>query len=95
MRKVLRSDRGRLKDGETTVEVRFINEDGETECWLVEDFVSEHIRERVKASYIDDGVDARIANQAESINRLLDHVKYHCPRFADRSGNCGYQWRGK
>jgi hypothetical protein len=90
VRKLLRSERGRIGPNEQTWEMRFINERGETEVWLVDQkFWASITPEFTKASYIDDGIDSRITNQARSISRLLDHVRTHCPDL-----NCGFKWDG-
>lgn len=71
---------GRLKRGEATVELRFVNTDGETEAWIIDKRALDlrFIRDScVSRAYIDDGVDSRLANQGETIGRLTKHVAYH------------------
>jgi hypothetical protein len=86
---------GTLKPGEVAVELRFINTDGETEVWMVEaneDFLSSIRRTRnTPLAYVDDGIDVRIATQKRTIDRLLSHVKFHCPQFSSRNGTCKFR----
>ena len=83
---------GTLKPGEVAVELRFINTDGETEVWMVEankDFLSAIRRGRdTPLAYIDDGIDIRIANQRNTIDRMLSHLHMHCPEYENPPGRC-------
>lgn len=42
----------------------------------------------IAAAKIADGLDSRISNQKESIDRLLDHLKHHCPQLIDGKTKC-------
>lgn len=74
---------GSLKAGESTAELRFVNHKGQTEAWIIQlgsDYMKLQRRVyhgEVIAAYIDDGVDSRLANQAETIDRLTKHIAYH------------------
>lgn len=36
---------------------------------------------KIKGADFDEGIDGRVTRQRKSIDRLLDHVKAHCPEF--------------
>lgn len=51
---------------------------------------------RIVGAEFYSGLDFRIANQKASIDRLLDHLRHHCPDLRPQSGDrevCG--WPGK
>lgn len=78
------------------VEVRYTGSDGKTHSWLVK-LIEQESAEDLTA-YIGPGdirisgwmqggtmsstVDARLEGQKVIIDRLLAHVKYHCPDFS-------------
>jgi hypothetical protein len=79
---------GELKPDEQTVEIRFVNTKGQTEVWIYRLApqlagawalnLPQRIRDgAVWEAYIDEGVDARLATQAGSIERLTPHLEYH------------------
>ncbi|SRR6266498_1766027 len=82
-----------------SAELRFTNDDGETEAWIVTgprvSWMMKGIdpKRDVRFAYIDNGTDTRISRQLESINRLLSHVKHHCPEF-NNNGECTFIWEG-
>jgi hypothetical protein len=49
-----------------------------------------HFRGQVKASGWSPGTDAALDRQRASINRLLSHVKVHCPVFQIPSADCEF-----
>jgi hypothetical protein len=74
-------DLGRPAANQPLVELRFVNENGNTEVWMLKremlDFEGLSNPTRVRLAYLDRGVDSRLATQAESINRLQAHVNQH------------------
>lgn len=89
---------GRLKEGEQTVELRFVNSEGQTEVWILK---GENVGPNricgltgavVWRAYLDDGMDTRLGNQRASIQRLLDHLEFHHNKLGpvDLIG-CGYE----
>jgi hypothetical protein len=44
---------------------------------------------KVKDYILDSRTDSRLSNQADSINRLLAHLKHHCPKLRDLA-ECDY-----
>jgi hypothetical protein len=71
----------RPRSDQPTVEMRFVNENGDTEVWLIRkdklDFEGLSSPERVRLAYLDRGVDVRLATQRDSIERLQRHVESH------------------
>lgn len=89
---------GQAKDGETTVEVRFVNSKGETEVWLLKTGAINSFLKLATAAapvwkaYVDDGMDTRLANQRASIQRLLDHLEFHHDKLGPVAIlGCGYE----
>lgn len=76
-------DLGQLKEGESTVELRFVNTKGETEVWILKGdkanpaWIAHEINAIVWKAYIDDGVDHRLELQRMIIDRLQRHVLAH------------------
>lgn len=102
MRELKAEEIGRLKHGETTVQMRFVNEDGETEVWIValgliqEDANKElhALRTTILKKFIDDQVDVRLGNQANSIDRLTKHLLWHHEELGQISfESCTYHKR--
>lgn len=60
------------------VELRFVNPDGETEVWLLGKgalpWDDKDFRGAVRMAYLDRGVDMRLANQRDAIERLQKDV---------------------
>lgn len=97
MRRLKLENLGSLKASESDVQVRFVNEHGQTEVWIVhaDSATLNRLRGAVRMAGIDDQVDFRIGTQAASISRLLEHVKFHCPKFKRDLGSvfaeCGFK----
>jgi len=100
VRKLERDRLGRLGKDVQIVELRFTNEDGETEVWhlpaqqmatrLVDDNVLIQPVNILQA-YIDDGVDVRLGNQAEIIGRLMRHLRAHHDELGvEQAEQCSY-----
>jgi hypothetical protein len=74
-------DLGRPAANQPLVELRFVNENGSTEVWMLKremlDFEGLSSPTRVRLAYLDRGVDTRLANQLASIESLQRHIKYH------------------
>lgn len=72
---------GRLSDN--NVEVRFTNADGATEVWIIKLLDGNRDPHNiihagvVWKAYTDDGMDSRIANQRNIIERLWAHIRWH------------------
>lgn len=95
MRRLQLDELGSLKPGSDSAELRFTNRDGNTEVWIIPRTPVDSLSllvQSVGSAYIDNGVDSRLALQIETINRLLAHVKEHCPDFA--GGRCYFEWEG-
>lgn len=70
----------------STAELRFVNKDGHTECWIFklnsgvypDQMLKEMVdRDKVWVAYLDTGVDSRLGNQAAAIDRLTRHLAAH------------------
>lgn len=88
---------GRLAVGERQLELRFVNESGETEVWWIAATSRElaAFRGSVNAAGIDDGVDGRLSQQAESVGRLIAHVEKHHAELGVRVlEDCSW-WQGQ
>ena len=70
---------GRLKPGERTGEIRFVNADGQTEVWIIAITQSalDRFKESVSEAYLDDDVDFRISRQRRIIDRLMRVIRRH------------------
>lgn len=76
------------------IELRFTNPKGKTEVWIIQPpaeidgfgptFNPQEMAGcgEVVRAYIDDGVDARLAVQAASVDRLAKHVSHHHDQLA-------------
>jgi hypothetical protein len=69
---------GRPKANQPQVELRFTNEHGTTEVWMISTsaLYFDALKGRVRLAYLDHGVDIRLANQSASIDRLTKHLKH-------------------
>jgi hypothetical protein len=80
MRELKPEERGLPQIHNGSVEVRFTNMNGETEVWVVK-MLPEELKgvepADIIAAYIDDGVDVRLARQAETIGRLMRVIRAH------------------
>lgn len=85
---------GRPAQNQPIVELRFINQNGDTEAWLIRretlDFEGLSSPTRVRVAYLDRGVDTRLATQKASIERLgsqlyesAQHISAHHRDIAD------------
>lgn len=91
---------GRLGKDAQVVELRFTNEDGETEVWhlpaqqMAARLVEENLLiqpANVVQAYIDDGVDSRLGNQANIIDRLMRHLAaHHAELGVEQAKDCSY-----
>jgi len=72
---------GRPAESAPIAELRFTNKDGKTEVWMLGvdtlDFEGLSSPQRVRIAYLDEGIDIRLGNQRDSIDRLLRHVNAH------------------
>jgi hypothetical protein len=68
---------GQVREGKA--ELRFTNQDGQTEVWLfgLNDHDTKWFKSKTTEAYIDDGVDARLGLQANAIGRLTKHLAWH------------------
>jgi hypothetical protein len=76
------------------VELRFVNPDGETEVWMLGTaalpWEDDDFRAAIRMAYLDHGVDMRLKNQRDAIDRLLKHVQHHHADISVSSKNSGY-----
>jgi hypothetical protein len=88
----LPSGLGELREGEATVELRFVNSRGQTEAWVMKaepDILDVMGRIGklgvVWKAYIDDQTDSRLGTQSEHIARLLRHLQHHHQELGHRA----------
>lgn len=78
---------GRPAENAPIAELRFTNKDGKTEVWMLGvetlDFEGLSSPQRVRIAYLDEGIDIRLGNQRDAIDRLLRHVNAHHSDIAD------------
>lgn len=78
------------------IEIRFTNQDGKTEVWMVpnkyredeESSVLGMLREGsyVKLAYIDNGVDSRLGLQRDRMDLMLRHIQHHEAELEKKTG---------
>lgn len=88
------TERGALGTKVQTFEVRFSNQNGDTESWQVaignnpvDRWLETRLMAlgfRIESAALDDTVDIRLASQADSIGRLLQHVGFHHDELRQR-----------
>ena len=68
---------GQVREGKA--ELRFTNQNGETEVWVfgLNDKDVKWFKSKTTEAYIDDGVDSRLGLQANAVGRLMKHVAWH------------------
>lgn len=89
---------GRLHEKSDTVEIRFMNQAGNTEVWTVGEAMASEILERARrsravlAGHLDRGIDTRIGVQRAAIERLQRHVEFHHEKHMGLAMvfGCGY-----
>lgn len=88
---------GQLREGEQSVELRFVNQQGETEVWILKganvgpNRLAGLTGATVWKAYIDDGVDSRLGLQREIIERLYRHLDQHHDNLGTKVFGCGFE----
>lgn len=70
---------GKPRHDQDTIELRFVNDWGQTEAWFVAIGTGDlnQFRESVVTAYLDDAVDTRLGRQAKIIERMSAHIQHH------------------
>lgn len=60
--------------------------------WMPAPDLSMRLTGRIVGAEFFSGIDERLKNQRDSIDRMLKHLQYHCPMLAG-TGGCAHQER--